>query len=273
MITSLYINLISIIPSIFLLFTFISMEWKQQNIKKVLAPQSDQVILEENFENNTCWEGDSYAYRQFAEDHAFEVVDKPVYSGNKSGKFELRYGDRMATKNGGPRAEVLFPKQSHHERWYSFAVFFPGYGWKDDMDDELVSQWHSGAGTPTLSLRVSNGNLKLRIGHNPNVPTSRWDFYEFGAVPKDEWNEFIFHVVHSQEEDGLVEVWKNGRKIVTHNGPNWYPDSDFPRWKVGIYKSSWRKKKTNVDLRVIYFDNIRIGNEHTELEQMLSLDS
>jgi hypothetical protein len=267
------INHLSFISSIYLLFSFISIGLDQKRNETGLEAQPNTLILEENFENNSYWEGDSYAYQQFAEEHAFEVVDKPVFSGAKSGKFELRYGDRMATKNGGPRAEVLFSKQSHHERWYSFAVFFPSYGWEDDMDDELVTQWHSGLGTPTLSLRINNGNLKLRIGHSLNIPTSRWNFYEFGAVPKDEWNEFVFHVVHSQEQDGLVEVWKNGEKIVTHYGPNLYPDSDLPRWKVGIYKSSWRKRKTNVNLRIIYFDDIKIANEKTVLEQMLSLES
>jgi hypothetical protein len=176
----------------------------------------------------------------------------------------------MVTKNGGPRAEVLFPTQSHHERWYSFAVFFPSYGWKDDLDDELISQWHSGKGTPTLALRVINGNLKLRIGHDPKIVTSKWDFYNFGSVPKDEWNEFVFHVVHSQEKDGLVEVWRNGEKLVLHNGPNWYPESNLPRWKVGIYKSSWKTRETNVDLRVIYFDNIKMADENAHLNQMIT---
>ncbi|MDO6440368.1 polysaccharide lyase [Cyclobacterium sp. 1_MG-2023] len=254
----------------FTILLFNSFSFNGKLNEKDLLISQDSLILGENFENDISWEKKSNAYPQFAEEHAFEVVDFPVFSGNKSGKFELRYGDKMATKNGGPRAEVLFPKQSHFERWYSFAVFFPSLEWGKDQDDELISQWHSGKGTPTLALRVISGNLKLRIGYDSQIPSSKWNYYDFGSLPKDRWDEFVFHVIHSIGKDGLVEVWRNGEKLVTHNGPNMYREGNLPRWKIGIYKSSWSKRKTDVDLRVVYFDNIKLADENADLNFMMS---
>tara|TARA_R110000868_G_C10972592_1_gene770531 strand:- start:32926 stop:33750 length:825 start_codon:yes stop_codon:yes gene_type:complete len=254
----------------FTILPFNSFSFHAKLTEKDLLIGQDSLILTENFENDLSWKKNSNGYPQFAEDHAFEVVDSPVFSGKRSGKFELRYGDKMATKNGGPRAEVLFPKQDHFERWYSFAVFFPSIGWERDRDDELISQWHSGKGTPTLALRVISGSLKLRIGYDSQIPSSQWSYYDFGNIPKDQWNEFVFHVVHSYGKDGLVEVWRNGEKLVTHNGPNMYLVGDLPRWKIGIYKSTWRKRKTDVDLRVIYFDNIKLADQNADLNLMMS---
>ncbi|MEX2409858.1 MAG: polysaccharide lyase, partial [Candidatus Paceibacterota bacterium] len=230
---------------------------------------SNKLTYEETFENGDAWTGDCYAYQQFAGSHSFKSIQNPAFMEGFSGKFELRYGDPMVTKNGGPRAEVLFGEQSHRERWYSFAVFFPSYGWKLDKDDEIVSQWHASNGTPPLALRVKNGKLRLRIGHTDGS-SIKFNYIEFGEVPKDEWNEFVFHVIHSEKSDGLIEVWKNGKKFATHKGPNLYKDGKHTRWKIGIYKSNWSKKSTDVDLRVTYFDNVRIGNENASLEDMVT---
>jgi hypothetical protein len=229
---------------------------------------SNKLLYEETFENDEAWKG---AWKQFPEEHSFNIVNEPVYRGNYSGKFELRYGDRQITSTG-IRSEVLFPSQTNSERWYSYAVFFPSEGWQDDKDDEVVSQWHNGTGTPTLSLRVRNGNLRFRIGHNPNIGTHLWDYYEFGPVPKDKWVEFVYHIIHSDGIDGIVEIWRDGLKIVNHKGPNKYLESKDPQWKIGIYKSTWAKGETDIKLRITYFDNVRIGDENATLKDMSSLD-
>lgn len=180
----------------------------------------------------------------------------------------------MVTQGGGPRSEVLFPAQDGYERWYSFAIHFPSIGWKADKDDEIVTQWKNGGGTPTLSLRANKGKLRLRIGHSEAIPTAQWKYFDFGEIPKDEWNEYVFHVIHSNKSNGLIEVWKNGEKIVSHKGPNIYKTDDrVPRWKLGIYKSTWKKGSSNTNLRITYVDNVRIGDENASFEDLSSLKS
>jgi hypothetical protein len=246
----------------------INFEKKLEKLIPILEEKkSSNLLFEETFENeSSVWKG---IHKQFAEEHSFTIVDDPVFKGKAAGKFELRQTDRRATKNG-LRSEVLFPLQEHPERWYSFAVYFPSDGWGDDPDNEVVSQWHSPGGTPTLALRVRNGDLRFRVGHDPNLSVSKWAHYSFGKLPKDEWIEFVFHIIHSDKWDGLAEVWKNGEKVVTHNGPNQRPNTRQATWKIGIYKSTWAKKETTVDFRITYFDNVKIGNEFAQLEEMKS---
>jgi hypothetical protein len=87
-------------------------------------------------------------------------------------------------------------------------------------------------------------------------------------VPKDRWIEFVFHIIHSDGSDGIVNAWQNGRQVVRHRGPNMEKDSELPRWKIGIYKSTWDERPTLVQGRIVYFDNIKLGNENATLEMM-----
>ncbi|MDO6440366.1 heparin lyase I family protein [Cyclobacterium sp. 1_MG-2023] len=222
------------------------------------------IVYEETFED----ENPFYAYvtKQFSEDHSFKVSSSPAFKGDHVGRFELRKTDAKATRTG-KRAEILVETPTGAENWYSFAVYFPSDGFEKDNDDEVISQWHN-AGTPTLSLRVVKDDLIFRVGHDSKLKTSLWDHYDFGSVPKDEWIDFVFHIVHSDNNDGLVEVWRNDDKILTHSGPNKYEGERLPRWKVGIYKDAWDGKTTDTDTRILYFDNIRIGNEKASYEEM-----
>jgi hypothetical protein len=222
------------------------------------------IIFFEDFEKETFF---NKIHKQFPEDHSFVVVDSPVYAGKYAGKFELRYGDRRATKTGR-RSEVLFPALPNRERWYSFMAFFPSSEYKDDFDSELISQWHNCCGTPTIGFRNKDGRLLILIGFDRKMRVSQWANFDLGRVPKDNWQEFVFHIIHSETNEGLVEVWQNGKQVVKHLGPNMEKGSELPRWKIGIYKSTWDEQPTRVDKRVIYFDNIKVGNQFADFNLM-----
>lgn len=224
------------------------------------------LIYDETFEGSNPL---GFTWKQLPESYSFGTVTNPVFQGAKAGRFELRYGNRVVT-NSGVRAEVLFPAQSNRERWYSFAVNFPSDGFQIDNDTEIITQWHQeNLGSPSASLNVKNDRLILIVGNVQNVGSSKKDNIDLGPVPKDSWNEFIFHYVHSNGSDGLIEVWQNGKKILTRNGGNIYP-GDLPKWKIGIYKWSWASKSTSVSKRILYYDNVRMGNENATFEDMSS---
>lgn len=235
----------------------------QNSNHKKLGPH---LLYEETFEGPDPFD---FVWKQFPENHSFDVSSDQVFEGKKSGKFELRYGDRVVTKTG-VRSEVLFPEQLHRERWYSFAVFFPADGFGTDTDPEIISQWHQEKmGSPSVSLLVKNNRLNLNVGNDVKVGGSKRDNFDLGPVQKNSWNEFVFHYIHSNESDGLIEIWKNGEKILTRQGGNIYPGI-LPKWKIGIYKWIWETTQTNVDKRILYFDNVRMGNEHASLKDMIS---
>ncbi|MFT2009625.1 hypothetical protein ACMA1I_13175, partial [Pontibacter sp. 13R65] len=66
-------------------------------------------------------------------------------------------------------------------------------------------------------------------------------------------------------------------KKLAYRGGNCFAEKDLargtteiiPRWKLGIYKSDWNNgKTTDTKKRVLYFDEIRMGNERATLADM-----
>jgi|GEM_PF-1238752 len=226
---------------------------------------SPNILYQETFEGSDPF---SFAHTQFAESYAFAVTDNPVFQGTYSGRFELNDTDDMVAS--GTRAEVLFPEQSENERWYSYSVYIPSADYKIDSNYDIISQWHqgSGSGSPTCTFRIQNDKWQLEHGDD----ASRRKYYDITTVEKDRWNELVFHIIHSSGEDGLVEIWLNGSKVLSLNGGNMDKDFDLPRWKVGIYKDDWNgSETTDTKRRVLFYDNVRMGDENASFEEMSSL--
>ncbi|WP_186756798.1 polysaccharide lyase [Echinicola salinicaeni] len=226
---------------------------------------SPNIVYQETFEGSDPF---SFAHKQLSEDYSLTIATSPVVDGSNSGRFELNDYDPMVSN--GTRAEVLFPELSYNERWYSYSLYLPSKDFQIDSNNDIISQWHqgSGSGSPTTTLRIKNDRFFLKSG-----PTKeeRKD-YDIAAVKKDAWNEFVFHIVHSSGSDGLVEVWMNGEKVLNIEGGNMNKDYDLPRWKIGIYKDDWNgSETTDSDRRVMFFDNVRLGNQYASYEEMSSV--
>ena len=92
---------------------------------------------------------------------------------------------------------------------------------------------------------------------------------DLGVFEKDKWRAYVMHVKHSSSSDGLIELWRDGVKILNRSGANMYAvtgDYHNPKLKLGIYKSDWNGSgTTQTTQRVIYFDDIKMGNEYVEL--------
>ncbi|MBX0332359.1 polysaccharide lyase [Pontibacter sp. HSC-14F20] len=223
-------------------------------------------IFEETFEGSKAFSG---RHTQFAStSYSFQMATNPVFRGAKSGRFELRSSDTQVAN--GTRAEVIVADPAtNKDRWYSFAAYFPAKDYASDSGSELISQWWQTSGsTQATSLRVRQDRLILRTGNN----ASSLKEIDLGKITKDSWQEYVFHFIHSYGSDGLIEIWRNGTKILTHKGGNMY-DTKMPNWKIGIYRASWNSGSTSTTKRVLYFDNIRVGNERASFNEMSSSGS
>jgi hypothetical protein len=224
-----------------------------------LRAVSANVLAHENFEGKDAF---AQITRQFGSSHSFRVVEDPRDKSNKIGRFELRQNDPI--QSNGKRSEVLFPAQTGKDRWYAYSLYLPANGFQKDSNNDIISQWHqSGGGSPSTTLRVHDDRFLIKTG---NKKEDRKDF-DLGVAEKDAWHDFVFHIVHSPGSDGLIEVWHNGEKVLTQRGGNMY-NMAMPRWKIGIYKASWANRKTDTDRRVLFFDNVKLGNEHSTFEEM-----
>lgn len=220
--------------------------------------ENSNLIFVETFEGDAPFRG---LRHQFSAEHSFQVVTSPVFTGDKAGRFDLRATDSMVSN--GTRAEVLFAVPEHRERWYSFAVYFPSDKYEIDSNNDIINQWHQ-EGSPATSFRIKKDKFTLRTGSSK---ASRQEF-DLGIVKKDTWHHFVFHIIHSNNEDGLVEVWHNRSKVFAREGGNMY-EGRLPRWKVGIYKDNWNGERvTDTDRRVYYIDDVKVGNQKAVLSEM-----
>jgi hypothetical protein len=230
-----------------------------EEIGTSLAPN---LIFEETFESNTSLS--RVISLQTSTKHGFKIVESPVYSGSRSGRFELRNSDPMIHR--GKRAELfVVNRTTHKDRWYSFAAYFPAEEYQYDSANELITQWHQG-GSPPISLRIANNRFYLRVLHAEK--DGKWQTFDLAPVTKDVWHAFVFHITHSHGADALIEIWHNGKKVVNYTGRNHYEARPMPYWKIGIYKAKWNHNTTDSDKRVVYFDNIKVGNEHATYADM-----
>jgi hypothetical protein len=227
------------------------------------------ILYRVDFEKNPF---PSFLNTQIATSYAIQVVKKPVYEGKQAARFELRDSD-PENKNG-TRAEISFPRPVNKyslERWYAFAVFFPGEDFDFDNSDEVITQWHQGGKvSPSLCIRTKANRIRLLI--KPTIDRKEW--IDLGAIEKNVWRYYVIHVKHSPENDGLVEIWRDGVLLVNRTGANMYDLSNgifhMPNWKLGIYKSAWNGTSvTGAHKRVLYFDSIKMGNEHASLSDMI----
>ena len=203
------------------------------------------------------------ATRQTTTSYGITASTVKCYAGTKSLRFELRDTDAM--NNSGTRAEITFPATTNLNRWYSYAVLFDSAEYKKDASDEVITQWHQGGGkTPALCLRTRNDRLYLRV-------MGLW--VDLCGLDKGKWHTYVMHVIHSSGSNGLVEIWRDGVKILARKGQNMYAvtgDIKMPNLKLGVYKSAWNDSQTTAtNKRVLYFDDIKISNENATLAEMM----
>lgn len=238
----------------------------------------NSIFLKEIFENSNLDldPGISEFYPEIIADHSFALSNNNKRAGIAGGRFEINKNDPKLW--GGNRAEMAqFTNTTSDEGWYGFSQYFPD-SYITDSTEEVVGQWHdypdageTAARSPSNAISTGNGRLKW---------TTRWDatrikldnnpqgYYEIdlGPVPKNTWIDWVVHIKFSHTNTGILEVWKNGVKVVDRqNLPNCYNDEVYPYFKFGVYRWEWG---TSVTQRVIYYDEVRVGNKNSSFNDV-----
>jgi len=223
----------------------------------------------------------------------------PVRSGEYAVRMKLAVTDPVDP--GGKRRSELRPRSNINELSYQapfglalvyeLSIQLPT-DWQPD-GPEIVAQWHGkvdrdGSGiqtephrSPPLALRMTY--LESPPASGNYVPAwnivSHWDANETTAAdlssvttvtvldPLDatgdlgQWVDWRFEVIWDWDPDGNghVRVLKDGGEVATYDGPNAFNDAEGPNSKIGLYKWNWTTGE--VDLRIAYYDDIRIFTE------------
>ena len=155
-----------------------------------------------------------------------QIVRQPRNQGSHAARFVVRSGDNPIGASG-ERAQVLSKTGEREgvESWWKWSTLFPSGFRPIDGSMNIFSGWHhtgptchapvqflvNGSKNPAqLELRISGGKF------NPaTCKTSSGGSWAVGELKRGVWQTFVFHVRWSSHDDkGLVELWRNGQKVV-----------------------------------------------------------
>ncbi len=224
---------------------------------------------------------------------ATTTSDYPIAacSGNRGLKFQLTYrDDRSGFRN---ELALIGPNKQWNygvDYWLGWAIYLPENYAVDSRSDTLL-QFHGvpdkdSSGNlvepsrhPPIALYTGeNGRWTMRIkGDSKKISTSvgsstRVASYSLGDFRADRgrWTEFVMHVRFHYNSTGLVEVWKDGVKVVTDRGENTYNDNVPPFLKIGIYKPAWKPNNwggpSSVPSRLFFYDAVKVGRNSSFAE-------
>lgn len=201
----------------------------------------------------------------------------PEATRNLVARFTLHRDDPLVSD--GKRAELHIKKLGEigdgRDYWYGFRTYLPA-DWENDHQYEVVAQWKGRRDDEAEAAEDSKSPaLALRVRGKQWYITNRWDprlITPKNSAPRATlwrndldigvWTTWIVHARWSYKEDGVLEIWKDGKKVVEKRGPNTYNDGQGMYFKIGIYKPPWSDEvwfPSKVRKRVVYHDDVWIG--------------
>jgi hypothetical protein len=206
-----------------------------------------------------------------------------AFEGNKSVRFEIRQDQPLVGTAQRVRSEVTIVRGTEwpgftKEAWYSYAIYFPAVGFEADDTRDCINQWFED-GSDETTIRAEKDQAFMEVTPEEGSTTLyKYDLFgtgktattpsSFTKIPKNEWHQFVFHFIHSTGADGLIEIWRDGVKIHTITGRNMH--LKIPKWKIGLYKASFKNHTSTRYSRVLYFDNVKVGGANATLADMMS---
>jgi chitodextrinase len=164
-----------------------------------------------------------------------------VVSGGRDGSTALRLhtnsGDNNVFGSGtNERTDVALTQAQTNcyqgvEQWWAHSMLFPSDfnltgGW-----GQAVFDFHhttSGSGQANVEIGVNSSGMMNLHGNGGAPTTPTWRPPEFsvnlGTIQRNVWYDMVYHVKWSQNSDGYLIAWMNGKKVLTYNGPTIYQD-------------------------------------------------
>jgi hypothetical protein len=192
------------------------------------------------------------------------------------------------------RSEISQPQEKgFQERWYGLRLYVPmDWNFKAEAGDDVVMQWHAilgdelkakkeeSGGTrnfPVLAIAIEDNKWSIRRAFGDPAKSGRDNKLLDDPVAAGHWTAWVIHARWSSGDDGLIQIWKDGKLVKEAKGPNNYlVQAHTPYFKTGIYHPTWKKKNSDkfteqdqtLKSRVIYSADVKIGNEKAKYEDV-----
>jgi len=212
------------------------------------------------------------------------LVDAPGLPGKKAVRFSV------VRAPGVFRSEISLPhEKGWNERWYGERVLIPKEWVRDPAKPvDIVMQWHAIPGDfratyPNMEISVGDDRWLMRqsFGDPKTAPTRRETKFEDRVQP-GVWTTWVIHAKWSPREDGLIQVWKDGKLVADLKGPNVYGTIGLeytPYMKTGIYHPEWniekpgRKERFDAEKpvaphKIVYVTDLKVGDAQAKYEDV-----
>jgi hypothetical protein len=185
-------------------------------------------------------------------------------SGKRSARITVKEGDIEQVGDDGMRTERAELDSGNlpllgRDAWYGFSLLLlPDF---PVVDDRLViSQVKQSdvEGSPLLGQRFRAGrhSLTMRLPGATSAKTSRLPDLRLGR-----WMDMVYHLRYSPGEDGRIEVWMDGQRVLSYEGPTASKQgNDRFYHKVGLYRDRWKEPMT------LYVDNYTVGESFDQVD-------
>jgi len=235
-----------------------------------------------------CTTGGPWHKQSDTKSWSIQKQSEIVRSGKTAYRFEVRPGEGWGDgykKSSRAEFSERWYAPLNHETWYGMSIFIP----KDIQSSSerlIIGQWHGTSHmvdkvevwcdrSPILSNELTKypqGRVfKIVVRYetekrcapsHPNTDLHILEKYfylmEFAL---GEWNDFIYQVHWSTEDDGYLNVWLNSEKVVEYKGPIGFFDPKGPYFKYGIYR-----RKSEKNTHIVYFDSYRRGSSYKDVD-------
>jgi len=236
-------------------------------IKPIQAEESgNHAFFTSNFESGSIQphprENDGWYIQANSGD--IKIVDAPGGKKGKALKVSINKNEDFSpVVNGSPRAELLRPREFYHGENYiiKWKTFLPeGFQFDYPSNEEIITQIHQDAssGSPPFAIGLA-GDKYFMVSDTPIGKQKNF----FGSAGPDcgKWVTWSLNYKPSFSDEGLIELYKNGKPVAKFVGPSAYPGNDSGYLKIGIYKWFWKKPSypSKVDSITIYYDEVSIS--------------
>ena len=273
------------------------------------------MIYEQDFEKEARFEkkGNRYYWDGLINSENYPTTEQAPNRNGKAGRFYLNKTGAGTTLGKTYRTEVVMGEKGvfdfGKEYWLSMDYMFTKWEHNEKGEYSLApfqvhttpARWGEGCGDFQFGalyfpfmMGVQNGKMAFTT-YKKSMATPDWS----APLELHKWTTVVVHFKISYNDDGFVEAWKDGVKIVDVEGRNTYEtysDSDLPPAayekecanenarrpyiKMGVYKGNWRHKNLKYPSkgveRELYIDNYKlVTNTSTNpfISETLNIDS
>lgn len=255
---------------------------KPQEIREKAAEGASSLLFESDFETGviqceTCTP-DGWYKNNYGIAGTIKVLPSsaaPTREGNYSVRVKIDKNGGYSGHSGNrrPRAELSAIRsgrnfQTQKEYWVGWSIYIPNETGFDALQGELLTQFKNitvpcdVSGSPANSLHLRDGRW-FWVTNRTTEKCVRGNKIRteinLGGAQKGRWTDFVARFYLSWENDGILQVWKDGKLVLDQvNQPSYYRNNNESYLKIGIYKPWWLDNPSDVTSQTFYFDSVRV---------------